>query len=65
MKNKLDDRMAERYRIVEHVRDTAHHILGTAISDPGMDIERADIICTVLEDVAASIEEGDHWSHVN
>lgn len=65
MKNKLDDRMAERYRIVEHVRDTAHHILGTAISDPGMDIERADILCTVLEDVAASIEEGDHWSHLN
>jgi hypothetical protein len=57
--------MAERYRIVEHVRDTAHHILGTAISDPGMDIERADIICTVLEDVANSIEEGDHWSPLN
>jgi len=65
MKSNLSGKMAERYRIVEHVRDTAHHILGTAISDPGMDIERADIICTVLEDVATSIEEGDHWSHLN
>lgn len=65
MKNKLDEKLAERYRIVEHVRDTAPHILGTALADPTMDLERADVICTVLEDVAASIAEGDHWSHMN
>ena len=65
MKNKLDEKLAERIRIVEHVRDTAHHILGIAIADPTMDLERADVIRTVLEDVANSIEEGGHWPHMN
>jgi hypothetical protein len=59
------ERNAERYRIVEHVRSTAQHILAIAMDDKEMDLERADIICTVLEDVADSIEVGDHWSHLH
>jgi hypothetical protein len=35
------------------------------MTDPGLDLERAEIICTILEDVAESIEGNDHWSHVN
>lgn len=65
MKNNLDIRVIERNRIVEHVRNTARHILVTAMADPEMNLERAEVICTVLEDVADSIEGAEHWSQVN
>lgn len=65
MKNNLDIRVIERNRIVEHVRNTARHILVTAMADPEMNLERAEVICTVLEDVADSIEGAEHWSWVN
>ncbi|CAB4139115.1 hypothetical protein UFOVP351_21 [uncultured Caudovirales phage] len=65
MKNNLDIRVIERNRIVGHVRNTARHILVTAMADPEMNLERAEVICTVLEDVADSIEGSEHWSQVN
>lgn len=65
MKNDLDIRMIERNRIVGHIRNTARHILVTAMADPEMNLERAEVICTVLEDVADSIEEAEHWSFMN
>jgi len=60
-----DIKMIERGRIVEHIRSTGEHILAMAMVSPEMNLERAEIICTILEDVAISIEEGDHWSYVN
>lgn len=58
-------KMIERNRIVEHIRSTGEYLLGKAMTNPEMNLERAEIICTVLEDVAVSIEGGDHWSHMN
>lgn len=65
MKNDLEIRAIERSRIVEHVRETARHILVTAMANPEMNLERAEVICTVLEDVADSIEGAEHWSRIN
>lgn len=65
MRNSLEIRKIERNRIAEHVRETARHILVTAMANPDMNLERAEVICTVLEDVADSIDGAEHWSHIN
>lgn len=65
MKNNLDIREIERNRIVEHVRETANHILVKAMADPEMNLARAEVICTVLEDVADSIEAAEHWPQIH
>jgi hypothetical protein len=65
MRSDVEIQIIERNRIVQHIRGTGEYILAKAMTDPGLDLERAEIICTILEDVAESIEENDHWSHVN
>lgn len=65
MKNDLEIREIERSRIVEHIRDTARHILVKAMADPEMNLTRAEVICTVLEDVADSVENAEHWACIN
>lgn len=52
---------AERRQVVRQLRATAQDILLEAIDRNQYLLERAELIATVLEEIAAAVEAGDHW----
>lgn len=58
----MTDALNERERICRHLRGIAAKVLNNAIEHDQYDLERADLIATVLEETADAVEAGLHWS---
>lgn len=58
----IDSAIAERERIVAHIREGAARLLSTAMLNPNQyDIRIIEQAVTVMEETASAIECGDHW----
>ncbi len=58
----MTDALHERARVTAHLRSIAAKVLNNAIEHDQYDLERADLIATVLEETADAVEAGLHWS---
>ena len=51
----------ERDRITLYLDNCATKLLSVAMHCEGYDVERAEALARILEDIAAAVDKGEHW----
>jgi DNA/RNA-binding domain of Phe-tRNA-synthetase-like protein len=57
----VEDCLNERERITLYLDNCATRLLGVAMGCEGYDVERAESLAHILEDISNAIHKGEHW----
>lgn len=57
----VEECLIERDRIILYLDNCATKLLAVAMSCEGYDVERAEALARILEDIASAVDKGEHW----
>jgi len=57
----VEECLMERDRITLYLDNCATKLLSVAMHCEGYDVERAEALARILEDIAAAVDKGEHW----